>query len=248
MIKNIVIQVENVSKLFVKWTNAPSSIKTILTNILKFNFSFGKKEYHEVIQNLNFTIHQGDFVGIMGRNGVGKSTLLKILSGIYTPTSGFIKLTGRTMPLLELGAGFSAELSGYENIYLNASILGFSKNEIEKNIDTIIQFSELGEEIHKPVKNYSSGMLVRLGFAIASHIDADLLFFDEILAVGDAGFQKKCLNKINELYAKNKTIILITHDPDQVAAVCNRCIVIDKKGIIFDGNATDGADVYRKLF
>lgn len=139
-------------------------------------------------------------------------------------------------------------LSGYENIFLNASILGFKQHEIETKVDAIIAFSELGDQLYKPVKNYSSGMLVRLGFAIASHIDADVLFFDEILAVGDAGFQKKCLAKINELHSENKTIILVTHDPDQVAAFCNRCIVIDDKGILFEGNALQGANVYRSLF
>lgn len=248
MIKDPVIKVENVSKSFAKWTDNPTSIKSILTNVLKLNFSFGKKSTYEVVKNLSFTIHKSDFVGIMGRNGVGKSTLLKMLSGIYSPTAGSISIKGKMVPLLELGAGFAPDLSGYENIFLNASILGFKKYEIESKVQAIIAFSELGDQLYKPVKNYSSGMLVRLGFAIASHVDADVLFFDEILAVGDAGFQKKCLAKINELHSQHKTIILVTHDPGQVAAFCNRCIVIDDKGILFEGDALQGANVYKNLF
>lgn len=248
MIKEPVINVTNVSKAFVKWMDNPTSIKSLLTNLLKFNFDFGKKDTYEIVKNLNFTIYKSDFVGIMGRNGVGKSTLLKMLSGIYTPTSGNITIKGKIVPLLELGAGFAPDLSGYENIFLNASILGFKKQEIDNKLNEIIAFSELGDQLYKPVKNYSSGMLVRLGFSIASHVDADVLFFDEILAVGDAGFQKKCLAKINELHLQNKTIILVTHDPGQVAAFCNRCIVIDDKGILFEGSATQGAEVYKNLF
>lgn len=248
MIKEPVIVVENVSKSFVKWIDNPNSIKTLLSNLLKLKFDLGKKDTYEVVKNLNFTIYKSDFVGIMGRNGVGKSTLLKMLSGIYSPTSGCISIKGKIVPLLELGAGFAPDLSGYENIFLNASILGFKRQEIDSKINEIIAFSELGDQLYKPVKNYSSGMLVRLGFSIASHVDADVLFFDEILAVGDAGFQKKCLAKINEMHLQNRTIILVTHDPGQVAAFCNRCIVIDDKGILFEGTAAEGAEVYKNLF
>ncbi len=243
-----VIEVSHVTKAFDIWEGKPSSIKTILADSLKLNFSFGKKIKKYVIADLSFNIFEGEFVGVMGRNGVGKSTFLKLISRIYKPTSGVINTYGKIVPLLELGAGFSPDLSGYENIFLNASILGFSKSDIENCLESIIQFAELGEDIHRPVKNYSSGMLVRLGFSIAAHVEADILLFDEILAVGDAGFQKKCLDKIIELSKLNKTIILVTHSSDQVSKFCNRCIVFDKNGVIFDGKPDLGILKYAGLF
>ena len=243
-----VIECSHLSKVFEIWEGKPSSIKEILAELLRFNYSLGKKIQKVVITDLSFKIDQGEFVGIMGRNGVGKSTFLKLISNIYKPTSGQIHTRGKIVPLLELGAGFSPDLSGYENIFLNASILGFSKSEIESNLKNIIEFAELGENLYQPVKNYSSGMLVRLGFSVAAHVNADILLFDEILAVGDAGFQKKCLNKIEELSKLQKTIILVTHSVDQVVKFCNRCIVFDRDGVIFDGNPEVGVQKYGELF
>jgi ABC-2 type transport system ATP-binding protein len=248
MTENITIVVSNVSKSFTYAENRVSSIKSLLINLITFNFRTNPKKKKDVLNNLSFNIKKGDFVGIMGKNGVGKSTFLKILSKIYKPNTGYVTLQGKVVPLLELGAGFSPDLSGYENIYLNASILGFTKKEVEEKIVKIVEFSELNEHIYRPVKNYSSGMLVRLAFSIASHIEADVLLFDEILAVGDAGFQKKCLTKIDELSRMNKTIVLVTHSPDQIRHFCNRCIVFDNNGVIYDGPAEGGADCYTKLF
>ncbi len=242
------IVVSNVSKSFLYSENRTSSIKTLLINLLTFNFKAKSSEKKVVLKNLTFTIKKGDFVGIMGRNGAGKSTFLKILSKIYKPNSGSVTINGKVVPLLELGAGFSPDLSGYENIFLNASILGFAKKDIEEKISRIVEFSELHEHIYRPVKNYSSGMLVRLAFAIASHVEADILLFDEILAVGDVGFQKKCLNKIEELSKLNKTIILVTHSPNQIQQFCNRCIVFDDHGVLYDGSAQGGTDCYNTLF
>jgi ABC-type polysaccharide/polyol phosphate transport system ATPase subunit len=246
--KKNVIELINVSKSFTYWENKPNSIKTILTKISKLDFKKSHYRNIDVLDGVNVSIAEGEFVGIMGRNGVGKSTLLKIITGIYTPTKGEVKINGKIAPLLELGAGFAEELSGYENIFLNAAILGFSRKKMQDEIQKIIDFSELGDKIHMPVRNYSSGMLVRLGFAIASHLEASILLFDEILAVGDVGFQKKCLAKINELYAEGKSIILVTHSPDDVRRYCKRCIVFENKKVIFDGDPTEGTQVYLNEF
>jgi ABC-type polysaccharide/polyol phosphate transport system ATPase subunit len=238
------IEVSHVSKIFHLWYERPNNIKKMLVALLKGVFTAGEKREIRVIDDLDFTIGAGEFVGIMGRNGVGKSTLLKLISGIYQPTSGRIVLHGTIAPLLELGAGFHEELSGYENIFLNAAILGFSRAQILQTVDQIIEFSELGEKIHMPVRNYSSGMLVRLGFSVATHLAAPILLFDEILAVGDVGFQKKCLAKIEELHSAGRTIVLVTHDPVQIREHCSRCIVIEKGRKVYDGPPDGGAQIY----
>lgn len=246
--KTAAIEFHHLTKEFELWHDRPYSIKSIVAQLSTFNFKFGRREKLRILENIDLTVYKGDFVGIMGRNGVGKSTLLRLISNIYRPTSGSVVTHGRLIPLLELGAGFAAELTGYENIFLNASILGFSKKEAELKAQAIVDFSELKEKINQPVRAYSSGMLVRLGFSIAAHFNADLLLFDEILAVGDVGFQEKCLQKIHELHASGKTIVLVTHDPQQVAKYCNRCIVIEKQGVVFDGAPSEGIGVYSRMF
>ena len=243
-----VIELQNVTKSFLSWEDRPDSIKRILIDLVRGNFSSGKRNKIEVLKNISFTIHEGEFVGIMGPNGAGKSTILKLIAGIYSPTSGSVKVYGKVAPLLELGAGFAEDLTGLENIYLNASILGYSNKATKAHLNSIIEFSELGSAIYKPVKKYSSGMLMRLGFSVAAHLDAPILLFDEVLAVGDVGFQEKCLNKINELHKQGRAIILITHSPDAVTQHCDRCIVINNQKVAFDGNASDGAEFYRTLF
>ena len=243
-----VIRFENVRKAFEIWHDRPHSLKAVMAEALTFRVNMGRKEHVEVLQNLTLSIHAGDFVGIMGRNGVGKSTLLKLISQIYMPTEGRISVDGRVVPLLELGAGFASELTGYENIFLNASILGFSRVEVKEKLEAILEFSELKDDLYKPVRNYSSGMLVRLGFSIAAHLDAQILLFDEVLAVGDAGFQAKCYAKIRELHQAGKTVVLVTHYPEQVVEFCNRCIVIDKQGVSFDGVPAKGVEVYKGFF
>ena len=242
------IEFSNVSKSYEVWEDRPSSIKSLLIQALKFDLKIGSTYTGEVLHNISMKISPGEFVGIMGRNGAGKSSLLKLIGGIYKPTSGKVITSGRIAPLLELGAGFAPELSGYENIFLNASMLGYGKKEVESQVETIVAFSELGENIFKPVMKYSSGMLVRLGFSIAVHLNSEILLFDEILAVGDAGFQAKCLKKTAELHAQGKTIILVTHSAAQVSECCSRCIVFERQGITFDGPAKEGAAFYSSLF
>lgn len=239
------IEATDVSKKFKYWSDKPASLKTLLIDALTLRLSAGKKTEFTVLENLNFQIRKGEFVGIMGKNGAGKSTLLKMLSRIYWPSSGSLTVNEKIAPLIELGAGFHGELSGYENIFLNASILGFSKAETEKQLDSILAFADIGDRIHMPVKKYSSGMLVRLGFAVATHLNAPILLIDEVLAVGDIDFQKKCLEKIKSLHLQGRTIILVTHDPVAVENYCSRCIVIADRKKVFDGDPKSGAQVYR---
>ena len=245
---NNAVEFRNVTKAFKIWHERPDSIKTILADALRLRFNKGDREARTVLKNISFDIRKNDFIGIMGRNGAGKSTLLKLITGIYHPSAGQVVTRGRVAPLLELGAGFAPELSGYENIFLNASILGFGRAQATRYLNSIIEFSELGDAITRPVKKYSSGMLVRLGFSIAVHLEADILLFDEILAVGDVGFQDKCMRKIRELHNEGRSIVLVTHHPGQIEQFCDRCIVIDQSGILFDGAAKEGAKCYRSLF
>ena len=241
------ISVRNVTKVFRFDDSSERNLKKFLIRLLKFKISSRTHEF-KVLEEISFDIFPGEFVGIMGRNGAGKSTILKIISGVYSPTSGEIISRGKIAPLLELGAGFSSELSGYDNIFLNAAILGFGKQRTEKLLPEIIAFAELSEKIHLPVKKYSSGMLIRLGFSIAVHLDAPILLFDEVLGVGDVGFQEKCLKKIRELHESGRTIILVTHSPQAVVDHCTRCIVIEKSRKVFDGSAEMGGQVYLSNF
>lgn len=243
-----VIELQHVSKDFRRWTDRPNSIKKALVDLLKFDFQTGRRVLTPALQDITFSIRPGEFVGIMGRNGAGKSTLMKIIAGIYQPTAGTCTVRGRVAPLLELGAGFADELSGMDNIFLNASILGFSRAQTNEHLKKIIDFAELGDYIYAPVRKYSSGMLVRLGFAIASHLDAPILLFDEVLAVGDVGFQRKCLDRIKSLHSEGRAIVLITHSPSQVEQFCQRCVVIDSHRLVFDGSAAGGVEVYNRLF
>lgn len=238
------ISVKNVSKKFNYWKDRPTSLKTILVELFKGKFSLGKMEQYQALSNVSFDIMPGEFVGIMGRNGAGKSTLLKIMSGIYQPTTGAVNIVGSMIPLIELGAGFHGDLSGYENIFLNAAILGFGRAATFEALPRILEFAELGDKIYMPTKNYSSGMLVRLGFSIACQLDAPVILIDEVLAVGDAGFQRKCLDKINELHNNGKTIVLVTHSPEAVLNHCQRCILIENREKVFDGPPSEGIQKY----
>ena len=185
------------------------------------------------LKDLNFEIKKGDRVGIIGHNGAGKSTLLKLLSQITSPTEGDIKIKGRIASLLEVGTGFHPELTGRENIFMNGAILGMTHAEIDSKVDQIIEFSEIGEHIDTPVKRYSSGMYVRLAFAVAAHLDSEILIADEVLAVGDAAFQKKALGKMNELSSgQGRTVLFVSHNMAQVKNLCNKGIVLEKRRII----------------
>ena len=184
------------------------------------------------LNNISFTINRGETVGIIGPNGSGKSTLLKLIAGVMTPTSGNVRVHGRVSPLIELGAGFHSELSGRENIYLNGSILGLSQKEIEAQFKSIVDFAELWEFIDQPVKKYSSGMYMRLGFSIAIHVKPEILLVDEILAVGDTEFQEKCFQKMREFKNNGVTIIFISHNLDQVKEFCQRTILINHSKLV----------------
>ena len=238
------IQIDHLTKNFRYFSDKPNSIKSVLVDLLRGRLSLGNRQEFCALSDISFEIAEGEFVGIMGRNGAGKSTLLKLIAGIYTPTSGTIAVHAPIAPLIELGAGFHPDLSGYENIFLNAAILGFGRKVTMDALPAILDFAELEEKIHMPVKNYSSGMMVRLGFSIACHLTAPIMLIDEVLAVGDAGFQAKCLKKIHELHAEGRTIVLITHNPDAVRQNCSRCIVFGSQKKLYDGTADEGVGVY----
>lgn len=245
--ENIAIRVSNLTKKFRHWENPPNSVKTLLVDALKGNLKLGARHEFTVLEDVSFEIQSGEFIGIMGKNGAGKSTLLKLICGIYAPTSGKVEVSSNIAPLIELGAGFHLDLSGYENIFLNAAILGFGRRATVDAIPKILEFSELGDQIHMPVKNYSSGMSVRLAFSIATHLAAPILLVDEVLAVGDMGFQRKCLAKIHQLHDEGRTIILITHDTHAVKENCDRCIVIADKKKSYDGEVEGGVEYYRGI-
>jgi ABC-2 type transport system ATP-binding protein len=207
----------------------------------------GVVEPFQALRDVDLEIRSGESVGLIGPNGSGKSTLLKILTGILRPTTGTVEVNGRVSSLLELGAGFNGELSGRDNIFLNASLLGLSRKETEGLFDSIVEFSELEEFIDNPVKHYSSGMYVRLGFAVAVHVDPDILLVDEVLAVGDEAFARKCLDKIAEFRREGRTILFVTHALDLVDQICDRGIVLDHGRVVFDGDPQFATGTLRGL-
>ncbi|MDD2822987.1 MAG: ABC transporter ATP-binding protein [Candidatus Daviesbacteria bacterium] len=200
------------------------------------------------LDDVTFNIFQGETVGIIGKNGAGKSTALKLIAGVTTPTRGKVIITGKVAPLIELGAGFHHELTGYENIFLNAAILGLHKKEIEIKLNDIIEFSELKDFIYAPVKKYSSGMYMRLAFSIAINTNAPLLLIDEVLAVGDEDFQRKCLNYLQEIKkSREKTIIFVSHSEQSVKKFCERVILLDHGKLITEGDPTEVFEKYHHI-
>ena len=197
------------------------------------------------LRDISFEVEQGDVIGIIGRNGAGKSTLLKVLSRVTRPTSGRAIIRGRVGSLLEVGTGFHPELTGRENIYLNAAILGMKKGEIDRRFDEIVAFSEIGRFLDTPVKRYSSGMYVRLAFAVAAHLDPEILVVDEVLAVGDAEFQKKCLGKMENVAKTGRTVLFVSHNMAAVISLCNRCLLIDKGRLVEDGDTASIVTLYQ---
>lgn len=234
-----VIQVDRVSKVYKIYDSPKGRFQEAL--------GIGKKKHHKdyyALNDLSFTVNKGEIVGIVGRNGSGKSTILKILTGVLNPTDGQVHIEGKVAALLELGAGFNMEYTGMKNIYLNAAMMRVSQEEIEKKIPEILAFADIGDYIHQPVKTYSSGMFVRLAFSVAIHVDPDILIVDEALAVGDARFQLKCMEKFMEFVQKGKTILFVTHDVNAVKRFCTRAVWLNQGRLIMDGNTNEVTDRY----
>jgi lipopolysaccharide transport system ATP-binding protein len=244
-----VIRVENLAKRYIlghqeeassyktfrgAMTNAAKSVSSALNPRAKKEARTAKGEFW-ALKDVSFEIKQGDRVGIIGRNGAGKSTLLKVLSRITEPTSGSIRIKGRVASLLEVGTGFHPELTGRENIFLNGAILGMSKVEIQRKFDEIVDFAEVEKFLDTPVKRYSSGMYVRLAFAVAAHLEPEILIVDEVLAVGDAQFQKKCLGKMQNVASEGRTIIFVSHQMAAITNLCSSCIVLQSGELLFSG-------------
>lgn len=242
--KENAIVVSHLSKSFKLPTERSWGLKQAIFNRLKGIKGYTKQE---VLKDISFTVKKGEFLGIVGRNGSGKSTLLKILAGIYVPDSGTITTYGSLVPFIELGVGFNPELTGRENIYMNGAMLGFSNVEMDQMFDDIVRFAELEPFMDQKLKNYSSGMQVRLAFSIAIRARGDILILDEILAVGDAAFQEKC-NQYFASLSKDQTVILVTHSMENVRRFCDRAILIEHGKIIKEGNPDQVADAYLKLF
>jgi ABC-type polysaccharide/polyol phosphate transport system ATPase subunit len=238
------VKVDTLTKTFKIPTEASSGLKQKLINILK-----RKKGYREFtpLSDISFDIHKGEFFGIAGRNGSGKSTLLKSMANIYTPTKGAVHVNGSLIPFIELGVGFNPELTGRENVFLNGALLGFSHSEMEAMYDDIVSFAEIGDFMEEKLKNYSSGMQVRLAFSIAIKAEGDILLLDEVLAVGDEAFQQKCFNYFEKLKAEKKTVILVTHDMAIVKRFCTRAMLLVDGKIKDIGDPERISEEYSKL-
>jgi ABC-2 type transport system ATP-binding protein len=237
----VAVDVEEVSKRFRLAHGRYNSIKERL-----IHGGRAPTEDFWALRDVSFQVREGETVGILGRNGSGKSTLLKCVCGVLQPTSGKVTVRGKLAGLLELGAGFQQDLTGRENIYLNGSMLGMSKKEVDRVFDDIVDFSELEEFIDGPVKFYSSGMYVRLGFAVAVNVDPDILVIDEVLAVGDERFQRKCIDRVKFFQREGRTILLVTHSPDQVRAICDRAVVLSHGNIVIDGPPGESVRIFRE--
>jgi ABC-type polysaccharide/polyol phosphate transport system ATPase subunit len=237
--------VKNLYKTFKLPHEQHSGVKQRIVNVFKNKKGY---EIQKVLKDINFEIPQGEFFGIVGRNGSGKSTLLKLLAGIYAADKGEIHIGGSLTPFIELGVGFNPELTGRENVFMNGALLGFGKTEMEKMYNEIVSFAELEKFMDQKLKNYSSGMQVRLAFSIAIKAQSDILLIDEVLAVGDAAFQKKCFDYFMKLKKDKKTVILVTHDMSAVRQYCDQAIMIDKGEIVERGDVETVAQAYQKLF
>ena len=221
---NSIIRVENVSMRFRMANDRVTSIKEMVTKMLKRQVEY--KDFW-ALKNVSFDVKRGEVIGLIGRNGAGKSTILKIISGILKPTEGSVYRGGGIVPMLELGSGFDYDLTGKENIYLNGAVLGYSKEFLESRYNDILEFSELGEFINTPIRNYSSGMLMRLAFSIATVVNPEILIVDEILSVGDENFQKKSHARMMELMAGGTTVLYVSHNLDQIREMCNRVVWLE---------------------
>lgn len=241
--KKVALEIKNIHKEFVLPQNRSSTLKQAMINIVKKN----RKTIYKVLDGITFNVEEGDFFGIIGRNGSGKSTLLKLIAGVYEPTAGNIYVHGGLTPFIELGVGFNAELSGRDNVYLNGALLGFTRKQMATMYDEIVAFAELEPFMDQKLKNFSSGMQVRLAFSIAIKAENDILMFDEVLAVGDANFQKKCIAQFEKFKREGKTIVLVTHSMDTVKQFCNKALLLSAGKVDFIGNPKDAIHRYNKL-
>ena len=246
MAENIAIKVSDIKKDFHLPRNKSDSVKeAFIQTLTRKDKSI---DVHHALKGLTFNVKKGEFFGVVGRNGSGKSTLLKIISKIYTPTSGTTDYKGKLVAFIELGVGFNQQLTGRENVYLNGAMLGFSRKEIDAMYDGIVEFAELEEFMNLKLKNYSSGMKVRLAFSVAVRAQADVLILDEVLAVGDAAFKRKCYEYFRNLKEAHKTIILVSHSMSLIRRFCDRAILIEDGKIAYEGDAESVADQYNELF
>ena len=242
MAEDSAISVNDVSKMYKLYDNPMDRLKESLGLSRK-----KKYKEHYALNHVSFQVHKGETVGIIGTNGSGKSTILKIITGVLSPTGGEVSVNGRISALLELGAGFNGEYSGLENVYLNGSMIGFSREEIDAKLQSILDFADIGEFIHQPVKTYSSGMFVRLAFAVAINIDPEILIVDEALSVGDVFFQAKCYRKFEEFKEMGKTILFVSHDLSSIGKYCDRVVLLNKGEKLAEGGAKEMVNLYRRV-
>jgi len=240
-----VIRVENVTQRFRVIHERPDTLRELFSKLLRHHSSY--RDF-EAVKNFSLEVPKGQMLGFIGRNGSGKSTLLKIIAGVYSPSAGHVEVKGKIAPLIELGAGFHAELTGRENILLNGLLMGYSKREMTEREERIIEFAEIGDFIDAPVKQYSSGMYMRLAFAVATEVDPDILVVDEILAVGDSQFQSKCFERIHNFRDTGKTILFVTHNMQQVMRQCDRAVYMEKGAIVADGDPEEVVEAYKSTW
>ncbi len=241
------VTLRNVSKVYTLWRSPAAQLLTPLRRALGFKIHPDDGRKFTAVQPLDLEIVPGECLGIIGRNGAGKSTLLQIIAGTLQPSTGYVETSGRIAALLELGSGFNPEFTGRENVYLNATILGMTRREIEDRFDKIVDYSGIREFIDRPVKTYSSGMTVRLAFAVCAHVDADILIIDEALAVGDARFSMKCFATLNQFIQSGKTVIFVSHSTNAVKNLCNRAILLERGELLCAGDPNDVVNIYSKL-
>jgi ABC-type polysaccharide/polyol phosphate transport system ATPase subunit len=233
------IEFDCVSKSFTQ-TGEPKLLRSHLRDFWRG----GRKEVFHALKNVSFTVDHGECIAVVGRNGAGKSTLLSLVAGLCPPSEGRVTVNGRVAALLQLGSGFHPDLTGMENIQLNAALLGLSRQRTKEVLDSIVEFTEIGAFLNEPLRTYSSGMVLRLGFAVAIHVDADILIIDEVLTVGDREFQVKCLDKITEHKRAGKTLLFVSHGPDMVRQFCERALWLDHGEVMLNGPAKDVLEAY----
>jgi len=245
---DLAIKAHRIGKKFYLPHEKADSVKNVFTNLLGYISKSKTFETQNALQDVSFEVRKGEFFGIVGRNGSGKSTLLKIIAGIYQPSEGEIKVEGKLVPFIELGVGFNPELTGRENIFLNGALMGFSQKQVKSMYDEIVEFAELERFMDQKLKNYSSGMQVRLAFSLAIRAETDILLIDEVLAVGDADFQKKCFKYFKDLKSKNKTVVFVSHDMHAVEEYCDRAVLIEESKVVVSGSSREVAAAYTRMF